>query len=124
MSDGVEITVVENNTTVDVSENITEVNITPTETTIEVRGISIATSNATGISVSHAGDSWLTGLANNVQTSLDQLAENPWRFRAGGSNGLLGSRDRFYFETNNGVSVNALDTGRSATEISRTLQAL
>jgi hypothetical protein len=114
VSDGVEITVVENNTSVDISENITEVNITPTETTIEVRGISIATSNATGIGVDHDGDSWLNGIATTVQQSLDQLAENPWRFRAGGENEFVGPRDRFYFNTTNGVTASVLtgnDTG-------------
>ena len=69
MSTTVEIT--EDVTSVDISENITSVNITPTVTTVEVRGISIATANASGISTHHLEGGWLTGVS--VQTTFDQL---------------------------------------------------
>lgn len=70
MSTKVEIT--ENITSLDVSENITSVNITPTTTEVEVRGISIATANATGIGTSHPSDSWL-GSGLTVQSTFDTI---------------------------------------------------
>ena len=68
MSTTVEIT--ESVTSLDVSENITSVNITPTVTSVEVKGISISTANANGISTSHV-EGWLTGLS--IQATFDQI---------------------------------------------------
>ena len=79
MSYSIEIT--ENITSVDVSENITTVNITPTTTEVEVRGISIAQSNASGISTTHDTDSFLAGYGT-VQSSLDRIGTGVLTFKA------------------------------------------
>ena len=79
MSYSIEIT--ENITSVDVSENITTVNITPTTTEVEVRGISIAQSNASGISTTHDSDSFLAGYGT-VQSSFDRIGTGVLTFKA------------------------------------------
>ena len=75
------IEIKENITSVDVSENITTVNITPTTTEVEVRGISIAQSNASGISTTHDTDSFLAGYGT-VQSSFDRIGTGVLTFKA------------------------------------------
>jgi hypothetical protein len=75
------IEIKENITSVDVSENITTVNITPTTTEVEVRGISIAQSNASGISTTHDSDSFLAGYGT-VQSSFDRIGTGVLTFKA------------------------------------------
>ena len=70
MSLSVEIT--KNTTELTITEDTTTVNITPNTTTVEVKGISIAQSNASGISTAHAGGSRLSGVS--VQASLDEIS--------------------------------------------------
>ena len=70
MSTSIEIT--EDITQVNVTEDVTTINITPAITSVEVKGVSIATTSATGMGTAHANGSRFTSVT--VQGSLDQAS--------------------------------------------------
>ena len=74
----IELNIAPQVTTLTTSDQITELNVNPVVTSVEVRGVSLATSNATAINTDHDTNSWLYLDPNTttVQGSLDRLAES------------------------------------------------
>ena len=72
-SEGITVDITEDITNVTATENVTTVNLTNNTTTVEVRGISVATANASGVGTSHSA-SYLTSAT--VQASFDELANS------------------------------------------------
>ena len=77
MSTSIEIT--EDITQVNVTEDVTTINITPAITSVEVKGVSIATTSATGMGTAHAVGSRFTsvtvqGSLNQASTGLDSVS--------------------------------------------------
>jgi len=74
-NDGTEITISETNVAVTVEENVTTLNIVPTVTTVEAKGLAIALGFAGAMGFTPHG----TITATNVQTALEQLADQDFR---------------------------------------------
>ena len=72
-TEGITVDITEDITNVTAAENVTTVNLTNNTTTVEVRGISIATADASGVGTSHSA-SYLTSAT--VQASFDELANS------------------------------------------------
>jgi len=74
-NDGTEITISETNVAVTVEENVTTLNIVPTVTTVEAKGLAVALADAGAMGFTPHG----TITATNVQTALEQLADQDFR---------------------------------------------
>ena len=74
-NDGTAITISETNVAVTVEENVTTLNIVPTVTTVEAKGLAIASAFAGAMGFTPHG----TITATNVQTALEQLADQDFR---------------------------------------------
>lgn len=74
-NDGTQITIAEANVAVTVEENITTLNIVPAVTTVEAKGLAVALADAGAMGFTPHG----TITATNVQTALEQLADQNFR---------------------------------------------
>ena len=74
-NDGTEITIAETNVAVSVAENVTTLNIVPAVTTVEAKGLAVALADAGAMGFTPHG----TITATNVQTALEQLADQDFR---------------------------------------------
>ena len=74
-NDGTQITIAEANVAVTVAENVTTLNIVPSVTTVEAKGLAIALSDSAAMGVTPYGS--IT--ATNVQDALNQLADQNFR---------------------------------------------
>lgn len=76
MSDqGTQISVLEGVTTVSVEEDVTTINIAPVVTTVEAKGLAISLVSAAALPFEPHG----TVTATNVQSALEQLADQDFR---------------------------------------------
>ena len=75
MSDGTTLAIAETVTTVTVAEDTTTINIAPVLTTVEAKGLAIGAGNAAGLPFVPHG----TVTATNVQSALEQLADQDFR---------------------------------------------
>jgi hypothetical protein len=74
-NDGTQVVISETNVAVSVSENVTTLNIVPSVTTVEAKGLAIALSDSAAMGVTPYGS--IT--ATNVQAALNQLADQDFR---------------------------------------------
>ena len=74
-NDGTQVVISETNVAVSVSENVTTLNIVPSVTTVEAKGLAIALSDSAAMGVTPYGS--IT--ATNVQAALYQLADQDFR---------------------------------------------
>ena len=74
-NDGTQIIIAEANVAVSVAENVTTLNIVPSVTTVEAKGLAIALSDSAAMGVTPYGS--IT--ATNVQDALNQLADQNFR---------------------------------------------
>ena len=74
-NDGTQITIAEANVAVTVAENVTTLNIVPSVTTVEAKGLAIALATSAAVGVTPYGS--IT--ATNVQDALNQLADQNFR---------------------------------------------
>lgn len=74
-NDGTQVVISETNVAVSVSENVTTLNIVPSVTTVEAKGLAIALSDSAAMGVTPYGS--IT--ATNVQAALNQLADQNFR---------------------------------------------
>ena len=74
-NDGTQITIAEANVAVSVEENVTTLNIVPTVTTVEAKGLAIALADAAAMGFTPHGS--IT--ATNVQDAMEQLADQDFR---------------------------------------------
>ena len=74
-NDGTQITIAEANVAVTVAENVTTLNIVPSVTTVEAKGLAIALATSAAVGVTPYGS--IT--ATNVQDALNQLADQDFR---------------------------------------------
>jgi len=75
MTDVTTLTISEDVTSVTVLEDVTTINIAPVVTTVEAKGLSIVYASANALPFVPYG----TVTANNVQTALEQLADQDFR---------------------------------------------
>jgi|TARA_R110000764_G_scaffold15121_1_gene43128 hypothetical protein len=74
-NDGTQIVIAETNVAVSVAENVTTLNIVPSVTTVEAKGLAIALSDSGALGFTPYG----TITATNVQDALKQLADQDFR---------------------------------------------
>lgn len=75
MADVTTLAISESITTVTVAEDVTTINIAPTITTVEAKGLAISLATASALPFTPHG----TVTATNVQTALEQLADQDFR---------------------------------------------
>ena len=101
MSDGTTLDVSESVTTVTISEDNTTVNITPAVTTIEARGIAVSSGSAGVLPFTPYGN--LT--ATNVQSALEQLADQDFRTDSTPTGANVQEGDSWYDTDDNEVKI-------------------
>ena len=108
-NDGTQVVISETNVAVSVSENVTTLNIVPSVTTVEAKGLAIALSDSAAMGVTPYGS--IT--ATNVQAALNQLADQNFRTTTTPTGSTVDEGDtwydiddnqlKVYRETSNGV---------------------
>ena len=74
-NDGTQIVIAETNVAISVEENVTTLNIVPSVTTVEAKGLAVALADAGAMGFTPHG----TITATNVQSALEQLADQDFR---------------------------------------------
>ena len=74
-NDGTQIVIAETNVAISVAENVTTLNIVPSVTTVEAKGLAVALADAGAMGFTPHG----TITATNVQSALEQLADQDFR---------------------------------------------
>ena len=97
MSDqGTQISVSEGVTTVSVEEDVTTINIAPVVTTVEAKGLAISLVSAAALPFEPHG----TVTATNVQSALEQLADQNFRGTSAPADGATNlSEGDFFYDT-------------------------
>ena len=91
-NDGTQVVISETNVAVSVSENVTTLNIVPSVTTVEAKGLAIALSDSAAMGVTPYGS--IT--ATNVQAALNQLADQDFRSNATPTGTNVSEGDTWY----------------------------